>query len=198
MSGCPFRTVLCSECVAFFHLVRRRLDLSLPPFNLRQQSPNDARGGSGSATNPLKPKEGLNGPRIFLGWGAGSFVPQLATGKLSSQHGMGSTLCCEGFFCAQRQAASDGNKLVPGSYPLLPEAHLEDVADGGHQRTAACKKHPIHLFSADTRTLQERVDALFNSMQLVGDPTLKGLTGHGDADVHAAITKIEIRHVNMR
>jgi hypothetical protein len=34
---------------------------------------DDRRGGSGSATNPLKPKEGLNGPRIFLGWGAGSF-----------------------------------------------------------------------------------------------------------------------------
>ena len=44
-------------------------------------------GGLGSATTPLKPKEGLNGPpQVFLWVGAaGSFLTQVAAGKLAAR-----------------------------------------------------------------------------------------------------------------
>jgi hypothetical protein len=43
----------------------------------------------GSVTTPLKPKEGLNGPRISPGWGAGSFVPQPAAGRSHAPYDTG-------------------------------------------------------------------------------------------------------------
>ena len=49
---------------------------------------------------------------------------------------------------AQRQAASDGNEFVPGADALFTEAHFEDAADGGHERTAPGEEHPIDLTAA--------------------------------------------------
>jgi hypothetical protein len=88
----PQRALCRCNCLGHIASIHRQLDLDLVLQRLTEMkvdplvsagvsdAPNDTRGGSGSATNPLKPKEGegLNGPRIFLGWGAGSFVPQLA------------------------------------------------------------------------------------------------------------------------
>jgi hypothetical protein len=57
-------------------------------------------------------------------------------------------LLIEGFLCAKRQAAGDGNKLVACSYASFTEAHLEDAADGGHERTAPGEEHAIDLTTA--------------------------------------------------
>jgi hypothetical protein len=46
----------------------------------KQFAPHDTGAVLESATTPLKPKEGLNGPLIFLGCGGGSSVPQLTAG----------------------------------------------------------------------------------------------------------------------
>ena len=76
-------------------------------------SPNDTEQRVGSATTPLKPKEGLNGPRIFLGWGAGSFVLNLPQASQAAPDEQQRTVGVPRLFCYCRTPGVSSPSKLP-------------------------------------------------------------------------------------